>query len=93
MANLYDVRCASDWLNPIEKKSGAAVTGDAYPAIERQELLSASVPQSLQGGPFKEYEYDEDKALQGNNKFTSFIIPDDAVQEIAVIVRFMLKAM
>ena len=67
----------------IEMKSGAAITGDAYPATERQELLSISVPTYLQVGVLKDYEYDEGSAITGNQRYTSFIIPKDAVQEIS----------
>jgi len=67
----------------IEEKDGAEITGEAYPATERQELLSASVPGYLQVGQFKDYEYDEGKAITGIQQYTSFIMPDDAVQEIS----------
>ncbi|MHC4627487.1 MAG: TadE/TadG family type IV pilus assembly protein [Planctomycetota bacterium] len=66
----------------IEKKSGAAITGDTYPAQERQELLSVAVPTYLQVGVFKDYVYDEEKVITGSQKYTSLIIPEDAVQEI-----------
>jgi hypothetical protein len=66
----------------IEKKPGAAITGDTYAAEERQELLSVTVPTYLQVGTFQDYEYDDDKPITGNRKYTSLIIPEDAVQEI-----------
>jgi hypothetical protein len=67
----------------IELRDGAAITGDAYPGTERQELLSVSVPHNLQVGALKDYEYDEDDAITGSQRYTSFIIPKDAVQEIS----------
>jgi len=66
----------------IEMKSGAEITGDAYPAPERQELLSVTLPQSLENGPVKDYEYKEHVPIAGNNKYYSLIVPKDAVQEI-----------
>ena len=67
----------------IEMKDGASITGEIYPALERQELLPVSVPGYLQVGQLKDYEYDEGKALTGNHKLTSLTIPKDKVQEIS----------
>ncbi len=66
----------------IEMKDGAAITGDAYPAPERQELLSVSLPQSLENGQVKDYEYKEGVPIAGNIIYSSLIIPKEAVQEI-----------
>ncbi len=66
----------------IEMKDGASITGDAYPAIERQELLSVSLPQVLEGGQVKDYEYQDNKPISGNTTYSSLIIPKDKVQEI-----------
>lgn len=67
----------------IEMKSGASITGDAYPAIERQELLSVSLPQSLENMTTQTYEY-TGAPIAGNKKYFSLIIPKDvgAVQNI-----------
>jgi len=67
----------------IEMKHGASITGDAYPATERQELLSVSVPQDLQVEQLKDYEYDEGTSITGNQRYSSLIIPKDKVQEIS----------
>jgi len=66
----------------IEMKEGASITGDAYPATERQELLSVSLPQSLESMPVTDYEYKDNVPIAGNNKYSSLIIPKGKVQEI-----------
>jgi hypothetical protein len=66
----------------IEMKKGAEITGDTYPATERQELLSVSLPQSLENGQVKDYVYKENAPIAGNNIFSSLIIPKGKVQEI-----------
>ena len=66
----------------IEMKKDAEITGEAYPATERQDLLSVSLPGFLENQTLKDYEYEEGKAISGNNKYSSLIIPKDKVQEI-----------
>ncbi len=67
----------------IEMKSGASITGDAYPATERQELLSVSVPQSLESMTAQTYQYQAGAPITGDKKYSSLIIPKDKVQEIS----------
>ena len=66
----------------IEMKKGASITGDAYSAKERQELLSVILPQGLENMPTQTYEYNAGVPIDGNKKYSSLIIPRDAVQEI-----------
>jgi len=66
----------------IEMKKGAEITGDAYPATERQELLSVSLPKSLENGQVKDYKHKDKVPISGNNIFSSLIIPKGEVQEI-----------
>ena len=66
----------------IEMKDGAEITGEAYPATERQELLSVSLPQSLESGQVKDYKYKEHVPIAGKNIYSSLIIPKGKVQEV-----------
>jgi len=66
----------------IEMKDGASITGDAYPAVARQELLSSSVPQTLESMQVQTYEYQAGVPIVGDKKYSSLIIPKDKVQEI-----------
>jgi len=66
----------------VELKDGAVITGDIYAATERQELLSVSVPGSLENQTLEDYEYQAGVPITGNNKYSSLIIPKDGVQEI-----------
>jgi len=67
----------------IELKDGAEITGDTYPATERQELLSASVPQTLESMSAQTYQYQKDVPITGDKKYSSLIIPKNKVQEIS----------
>jgi len=66
----------------IEMRKGAEITGDAYPATERQEILSVTVPQALESTVLKDYEYKEGVPITGKVKYSSLIIPKGKVQEI-----------
>ena len=66
----------------IEMKDGAVVTGDAYAATERWELLSVSLPGNMSNQPLKEYEYKDNVPIAGVNKYTELKIPRGKVQEI-----------
>jgi len=66
----------------IEMKHGAVVTGDAYAATERRELLSVTVPGNLDNQPLKEYEYKDNVPIAGINKYDELKIPNGKVQEI-----------
>ena len=66
----------------IEMKHGAEVTGDAYAATERLEILSVTVPGNLDNQPLKEYEYKDNAPISGVNKYIELKIPNGKVQEI-----------
>ena len=70
----------------IEMKDRASITGDAYAAIERKELLSVTVPSELESLPAIEYEWHGGSggnvAITGNVKYSSFIIPKPHTQDI-----------
>ena len=66
----------------IEMKKGAVVTGDAYAATERREILSVTLPVNLDNKPLKEYEYKDNVPIAGVNKYTELTIPKGKVQEI-----------
>ena len=66
----------------IEIKHGAAITGDTYAATEKTELLSVTLPTSLENQPLKEFDYKEHVPIAGKGKYASLKIPKDEVQEI-----------
>jgi len=66
----------------IEMKNGAVVTGDAYAATERREILSVTLPVNLDNKPLQEYEYRDNVPIAGVNKYEELKIPNGKVQEI-----------
>ena len=70
----------------IEMKGGASITGDAYAATEREELLSITVPSELESLPAIEYEWHGGPggniAITGNVKYSSLKIPKPHKQDI-----------
>ena len=66
----------------IEMKGGASITGDAYAATEREELLSITLPSELESLPVTEYEWHGGTPITGTVKYATLKIPRPHKQDI-----------